>query len=164
MRTFFTCLAVTALGLAGCATQPGVVGGDAEVPHPHDGWWTAHLQTTPVMQFAAGWEMSCTDISGEFAFEVVDSKVYVTLLGRDIEQPLDRRGRFVVRQPTEYAVQESPSSDVALRSGAVTMIVKGDLRAKSRSGSLTQHVQEIGGGCKTPIVFIRDSELQARVE
>gem|GEM_PF-4704713 len=139
------------LGLTACATQPVTPSATGNTEHPYDGWWTARLLETPAMQFAGEWEISCSGLTGEFAIEVVDSRVYVSLLGRELEQPLDRRGRFDLRQATDYAFKESQSSDVALRDGGVTMVLKGDLRAHKHKGSLMQYVAEIGGGCKTPM-------------
>lgn len=150
-----------ALGLSSCATQPSAPAAGGNIEHPYDGWWTAHLQATPTTQTAGEWEIRCSGLSGEFAIEVVESRVYVSLLGRELDQQLDRRGRFDVRQETDYAFTESSSSDTRLRDGGVTMVLKGDLRAHKTKGSIMQYVAEIGGGCKTPILFEREGDLQA---
>ncbi|MEM6987808.1 MAG: hypothetical protein AAF499_14875, partial [Pseudomonadota bacterium] len=129
--------------------------------HPYDGWWTAELQETPLRQYDGDWELTCNDVSGEFNFEIVESHVHVSLLGQLSERPLDGRGRFEVRQATNYEVSEAPSSDASLRDGAVTLIFKGDLRKQTPKGSLTHYIDEIGTGCRTAIRFNRSNPSSA---
>lgn len=152
-------LAVLIVSAFGCATTDPLVHHDAEgavIAHPFDGWWTAALGRTPRTQFAGDWELTCQDIEGEFAFEVVESIAQINLLGQYAEQPVDSRGRFELRQGTEYAVTEAPSSNESLADRGITLVLKGDLFRTRPRGSLTHHIDEIDAGCRTDIAFRRE--------
>ncbi|MEM9604204.1 MAG: hypothetical protein AAGA11_15155 [Pseudomonadota bacterium] len=159
MAARLAALAVLITTVSGCATTDPVVHHDVQgavIAHPFDGWWTAELGGTPRTQFAGDWELTCQDIEGEFAFEVVESVAQINLLGQYVEQPVDSRGRFELRQGTEYAVTEAPSSDESLADGGITLILKGDLLRSRPRGSLTHHIAEIDAGCRTGIAFRRE--------
>lgn len=150
-------LAVSLLVLiTGCATTANTqLSADGSNTHSYDGWWTATLLKTPRSQFSGDWVLSCADSSGEFAFEVAQSRVVVKLLGQVSEQPLDERGRFEIRQATSYSVSETPSSDLTIGNGNVTLVFKGNLSRRKPKGSLTHLISGLGDGCRTTAVFTR---------
>ncbi|MEM9604206.1 MAG: hypothetical protein AAGA11_15165 [Pseudomonadota bacterium] len=158
MRSPLLLTALLALTLHGCATQPTVADGAlADSAHPYDGWWTAQLQTTTRQQKAGNWIITCDDMAGEFAFEVVESVVHMSLLGEEVAQPLSRGGKFTLEKDTAYAFEEAPSSDSALNRGGVTLVIKGKLAGANPRGTLTERIEQLWGGCRTKIRYVRDA-------
>ncbi|MEM7379486.1 MAG: hypothetical protein AAF460_18520 [Pseudomonadota bacterium] len=164
MRLSLLLTAGLTLAVHGCATQPTVADGvPSDSTHPYDGWWTAQLQSTSRQQKAGNWIITCDDMAGEFAFEVVESVVYMSLLGEEVVQPLNRGGKFTLEKGTAYAFEEAPASDSALNRGGVTLVIKGKLAGANPRGTLTERIEQLWGGCRTKIHYVRDTtELEQR--
>lgn len=146
-----TALLLSAL-LTGCATGP--ISDDER--QAYDGWWTAKIQKTPPSQTQNSWRMSCTNMEGEFSFQVVDGVVLMKVLGKEQEQELSSGGRFKIKQETDFHIDEGIGSDTNIDDGRVTYYIKGKLSGSNPKGSIQDFVQEIGAGCLTKIIYARE--------
>lgn len=140
--------------LSGCASSPLT----PEELNSYDGWWTAKIQKTPKTQHANGWEQHCSNLEGEFSFEVRDGVILMNILGTSQEQILSSKGSFTIEQVTDFHVDEASGSDVQIENGQVTYIIKGKLDGPKPRGTIVDWVQEIGAGCITKIKYVRESE------
>ena len=95
-------------------------------------------------------------MEGEFSFQVVDGVARMNVLGTQQEQELGAGGRFKIVQETGFHVDESTGSDINIDDGRVTYYIKGKLSGTKPKGTIQDFVQEIGAGCLTKILYVRD--------
>ncbi|MEM6987805.1 MAG: hypothetical protein AAF499_14860, partial [Pseudomonadota bacterium] len=79
-------------------------------------------------------------MAGEFAFEVVDSVVYMNLLGEEVSQTLRRGGKFKIEQQSAYAYESTVSSSTSLTRGGVTLVLSGKLGSSKPRGKLVERI------------------------
>lgn len=153
LSAYFSVVLVVS-SLTGCAISPMPMAESERLNY--DGWWTAKIKKTPSPQTQNSWRMQCTNLEGEFAFEVVDGMVRMNILGASQESELSKGGQFKVKQVTGRRVSESAGSDVTIDDGTVTYVIKGVLGSSKPKGSIQNWVQGIGAGCITKIVYERE--------